>query len=122
MNFMPRMNKEILLEGYQNIISGIYSIGPYYKRIRQLLRTYKRKHISQSKISISYILAFFKSIAIIGIFTKGQKEFWKFMIWTIFHHPSLFIEGFTYVVYGYHFRMIYGLTGKNTELNPKVTY
>ena len=35
MNFIPKMNSDELLEGYDSIIQNIYSVKPYYKRIRQ---------------------------------------------------------------------------------------
>ena len=42
MNFIPKMNHHDLLDGYKSIIQNIYSIKPYYKRLRQLLLNYKR--------------------------------------------------------------------------------
>ena len=40
MNFKPKMDQIDLLAGYKTIISNIYGIKPYYKRIRQLLLNY----------------------------------------------------------------------------------
>jgi len=40
---------------------------------------------------------------------KGRREFWKLLIWTIFKRPALMIDAVTFAVYGYHFRIIYGL-------------
>ncbi|MCF8366845.1 MAG: DUF4070 domain-containing protein [Bacteroidales bacterium] len=110
MNFIPKMNRDTLLEGYHKIIENIYAVKPYYERTRQLLRNYQRKHVSQKKMELSYIGAFVKSIGIIGIANQGRREFWKFMAWTLFRHPTLIIEAFTCVVYGYHFRVVFGLT------------
>ncbi len=115
MNFTPKMNMDDLLDGYRNIIRNIYSVKPYYKRIRELLTHYRRKHTVQKKIGLSYLGAFVKSIVIIGIANKGRAEFWKFMGWTLFRHPNMFIEAFTYAVYGYHFRVVYGLTQKRNK-------
>lgn len=113
MNFIPKMNSDVLLDGYRKIIENIYSVKPYYERVRQLLRNYKRRHASQKKMELSYIGAFIKSVAIIGIANKGRREFWKFILWTLFKYPSLLIEAFTYIVYGYHFRVVFGIKKPN---------
>jgi radical SAM superfamily enzyme YgiQ (UPF0313 family) len=109
MNFVPKMNYRLLLEGYKTIIKSIYSTKPYYKRIRRFLLDYKRPLFRQHKIEFSYLKAFIKSIFIIGIVNRGRGEYWKFMIWTLFNRPRLFASAMTYVVYGYHFRTVYGL-------------
>jgi radical SAM superfamily enzyme YgiQ (UPF0313 family) len=109
MNFIPKMNSLELLNGYKKIIRDIYSAKPYYKRIRQFLADYKPQHVKQLDIKITYLKAFFKSIFIIGVFNRGRSEYWKFLIWTLFRHPASFASAMTYVVYGYHFRTVYGL-------------
>jgi len=109
MNFIPKMNVNELQEGYKKIISNIYGTKPYYKRIRQFLLNYKRAHGSQMKIEFFHIGAFIKSMIIIGILNKGRREYWKLMIWTLIRRPGLLVDAITFAVYGYHFRIIYGL-------------
>lgn len=109
MNFVPKMKTSDLLEGYKDIIQGIYNAKPYYKRTRQLLLNYKRKDSSKKKINFSRLMAFFKSMLIIGLLNKGRREYWKFLLWTIAKKPSLFTDAITFTVYGYHFRTVYGL-------------
>ncbi|MCF8227885.1 MAG: B12-binding domain-containing radical SAM protein [Bacteroidales bacterium] len=110
MNFTPKMDQKQLLEGYQSILNNIYSARPYYDRVRQFLRNYKRQNNpGKKKIKFSQIKAFAKSILIIGFKNRGRREYWKFMIWTLLRHPRSIIEAVTYTVFGYHFRTIYGL-------------
>ena len=109
MNFIPRMNSHELLEGYKTIIKNIYSSKPYYKRIRQFLLNYRRLHARQKKIQFSHLIAFIKSIVIIGIVDKGRGEYWKFFIWTLLRRPRLFMDAVIFTVYGFHFRTVYGL-------------
>ena len=110
MNFVPKMNVNELQEGYKKIIQNIYSIKPYYMRIRQFLLNYKRLPGKQMKIEFFYVSAFIKSMIIIGILNKGRGEYWKLLFWTLFRRPGLMIDAITYAVYGYHFRIIYGLS------------
>jgi radical SAM superfamily enzyme YgiQ (UPF0313 family) len=110
MNFVPKMNLQELMEGYKNIIQNIYATKPYYTRIRQFLLNYKRAQGKQMKIEFFHVGAFIKSMVIIGMLNKGRGEYWKLMIWTILRRPSLLVDAITFAVYGYHFRIIYGLT------------
>jgi hypothetical protein len=49
-------------------------------------------------------------MVIIGLLNKGRGEYWKLMMWTLFRRPALLVDAITFAVYGYHFRIIYGLT------------
>ncbi len=109
MNFIPKMDYNELQEGYKKIIHNIYSAKPYYKRVRQLLLNYNRLAKGKSKIKFSLLVAFIKSVYVIGFLSKGRTEYWKFIIWTLFNKPKLMIDAITYTVYGYHFRTVYGL-------------
>jgi radical SAM superfamily enzyme YgiQ (UPF0313 family) len=109
MNFIPKMNFPDLLSGYKAILNDIYSAKPYYMRIRRFLLDYRQPPVRKRNIDFSRLKAFIKTIFVIGIFNRGQSEYWKLMIWTLFRRPALFACAMTYVVYGYHFRSVYGL-------------
>lgn len=115
MNFIPKMEQNELIEGYNTIIQNIYSVKPFYKRTRQFLLNYKRKQGKKNQIKTSQLAAFIKSIIIIGVFSRGRNEYWKFLLWTIFRRPGLLVDAITYTVYGYHYRTIYGLKNKNMQ-------
>lgn len=112
MNFIPKMNREELLEGYKKIIHNIYSAKPYYKRIRQFLLNYKKNQSGKKSRGFPLLIGFLKSVFIIGIVNKGRSEYWKLLIWTLFRRPALMTEALTFTVYGYHFRTVYGLRNK----------
>ncbi len=109
MNFVPKMNQRELLEGYQHIINSIYKEKPYYKRIKELLKNYKPVNVGNNKIDLNQLKAFTKAIFVLGLVNKGRFEYWKFMAWTLFKKPKLFVDAITMAVYGYHFRTVYGL-------------
>ena len=58
MNFTPKMNVTELLDGYKKIIRNIYSVKPYYKRIRQFLLNYNKLKTSKKKMEFNHLLAF----------------------------------------------------------------
>jgi len=113
MNFIPKMNHKELLDGYKKIITSIYSPKPYYQRIRQCLNNYKRPKAGKNKVQLNYLAGFVKSVFIIGIANKGRREYWKFLMWTLFRRPGLLVDAITYAVYGYHFRTVYGLRNRS---------
>jgi hypothetical protein len=98
-----------VLNGYKSILQNIYASKPYYQRIRKYFKSYRPLHLTTRKFSLVYILAFFKSIVIIGMINRGRREYWKFLIRTLFKRRELFADALTYAVYGYHFRTVYGL-------------
>jgi len=109
MNFIPKMNQQELLEGYRKIIENIYSVKPYYKRIRVMLSNYKPRNVKSGRFNIRALKGFFKSIFIIGIVNKGRSEYWKLLFWTLFKRPKSMVDAIEYAVYGYHYRIVFGL-------------
>jgi len=109
LNFILRMNYHELMNGYQKIIHDIYTTKPYYKRIRRSLLNYQPNRNKPSKITMTGLIAMFKSIYIIGILNKGRRAYWKLLMWTLFRRPVLVVEAVTFSIYGYHFRKVYGL-------------
>lgn len=108
-NFIPKMDIKELTDGYRSIIYNIYSSKPYYKRARMFLLNHKQQHKRQKKFEISLISGFIKSVIVIGIIKRGRGEYWKFIVWTLFKRPDLFVNAATLTVFGYHYRTVFGL-------------
>jgi radical SAM superfamily enzyme YgiQ (UPF0313 family) len=109
MNFIPKMNKQILMKGYQSILHGIYASRPYYERVISFLKTFNPSIRNKGKISIRGLKAFFKSIIIIGIINKNRRYYWKLLFWTLFHKPGTFSLAVTYSIFGYHYRKVFNV-------------
>jgi len=115
-NLIPKMGLDKLKNGYQKVIEGIYSPGPYYKRVKNFLKECnpKRKrnfhmHFGYIKYHFGYAGALFKAIVILGLKDKARLHFWKLLFWSIFKGPKTFILALSYSVYGFHFRKIFNL-------------
>jgi radical SAM superfamily enzyme YgiQ (UPF0313 family) len=113
-NFIPKMNHLELLKGYKEIIHNIYATKPYYKRIRQFLLNYRQLNNRPANINFSLLIAFVKSVIIIGLLNKGRSEYWKLLIWTLFNRPRSMVDAITFTVYGYHYQIVYGLRNKRS--------
>ncbi len=107
LNFIPKMNREELIEGYKKILAGIYSCKPYYGRVREFLKNYTKNNCRPVKWDLTRFNAFIKSIFILGVFTRGRRQYWKLFFWSLFRMPGKFGEAISYAIYGYHFRKIF---------------
>jgi radical SAM superfamily enzyme YgiQ (UPF0313 family) len=105
-NLIPKMNIDILLDGYKKIISTIYSPQFYHDRIKTLLRNYTPNKFSIPSLNIVDLQAFLRSIWALGIKGKGRRYYWKLLGWTILHKPRNFPTAVTLLIYGFHFRII----------------
>jgi radical SAM superfamily enzyme YgiQ (UPF0313 family) len=106
-NFVPRMNAEALLDGYNRVVRTIYSPKEYYARVLKFLRTYKPPHKRRKRIHAYHLLTLSKSIVFLGVVGKERIYFWKLFFWSLLRRPELFPMAITYAIYGFHFRKIF---------------
>lgn len=107
MNFIPRMNREVLLEGYQKIVSSIYSSKAYYERLRVFLKKFKPVTVNRGRINLENLMALLRSVLYLGILDRNRIYYWKLMFWSLRRRPEIIPLAVTYSIYGYHFRKIY---------------
>ena len=106
-NFIPKMDKEFLMEGYKKVVSTIYSPKHYYERVMKFFKEYGAFYRNEkTSINFNNVSALFKSIFRLGIIGKERVYYWKLFFWTLFKRPELFPMAITYAIYGYHFRKI----------------
>ena len=106
MNFVPKMDRKVLEDGYKHIMSTIYSPQYYYERVIKLLTDYNPVMIAE-RVSFTNILAFLRSVFRIGIIGKDRKYYWKLLRWSIHNRPDAFSTAVRCSIYGYHFRKLY---------------
>ena len=107
MNFVPKMDRTMLENGYQEIVKTIYSPKYYYERVIKLLELYNPVKINEG-FKLSDIRAFLRSIFVIGILGEGRKYYWKLLRWSIRNRPDTFPLAVRCTIYGYHFQKVYG--------------
>ncbi len=107
MNFIPKMNREILLQGYQHILNGIYSSKAFYIRLKSFLSKFDPGATVRVHFNRERILALIRSVIYIGILSKGRIYYWKLFWWSLLRKPKMFPMAITYSIYGYHFRKVY---------------
>jgi hypothetical protein len=107
MNFIPKMDKNLLVKGYESIVSTIYSPKHYYERVRNFLKSYSPAKPVKKEISAVNIMAFLKSVFTLGILGKERRYYWRLLAWSIFRRPRVFAAAVRFSIYGLHFRKIY---------------
>jgi radical SAM superfamily enzyme YgiQ (UPF0313 family) len=105
MNFIPAMDKNELLNGYQKIIRNIYSCKAYYARVKLFLKKYEPPF--HEPLTLNRFMAFLKSILYIGILDRDSRYYWRLLLWSLFKKPRSFPLAVTYSIYGYHFRRVF---------------
>jgi radical SAM superfamily enzyme YgiQ (UPF0313 family) len=106
LNFVPRMQPETLIAGYQSILDTIYAPRQYYQRVINLFREYRPRPQGRFHRQPGHIGAVFKSMLLVGVLGKGRLHYWKLFFWSLTRKPRLFPLAITYAVYGYHFREV----------------
>ena len=119
MNFVPKMKKETLIDGYQNILDTIYAPKAYYERIRTFLQEFHPHYeIRISALKWAHVVGLFKSLWILGVMDKGRKEFWKFILGVLVKRPKVFPLSLFLAAYGFHFRKVAAKIGKGSCTIP----
>jgi radical SAM superfamily enzyme YgiQ (UPF0313 family) len=105
-NFIPRMNPKVLLDGYKKILTTIYSPKYYYERVMRFMKDFEPKKKKVFHLNSNYILALFKSMFKLGVIGEERIYYWKLFFWSLFLKPQLFSLAILFTVYGFHFRKI----------------
>ena len=105
-NFIPKMNYKLLMNGYTSLLRFIYAQPNYYERVKTFLKEYKLPLKGNEKLTLDDIGALFKSIWKLGVFEKGRRYYWRLFFHTLFRYPRKFPIAITMAIYGFHFRKI----------------
>jgi radical SAM superfamily enzyme YgiQ (UPF0313 family) len=108
-NFVPRMDYDLLISGYKQVLSTLYSPKHYYERVRTFLREYipPRKKKKALRFRPNYIAAFFRSTIVLGVVGKERLHYWRLLFWTMFSRPRLLPQAVSLSIYGFHFRKVF---------------
>ncbi|MGD0887314.1 MAG: B12-binding domain-containing radical SAM protein [Thermodesulfovibrionales bacterium] len=106
-NIIPKMDYNLLINGYKRVLRTLYSPRHYYERVRTFLREYVPPQKKMFHFRFNYIAAFIRSIIVLGIIGKERFHYWRLLFWTIFSRPRLFPQAITLSIYGFHFRKVF---------------
>ncbi len=105
-NFIPKMGHEALVRGYKHILNTIYAPKQYYERIKTFLREYEPGNKRKLKLSLLHIVAWIRSMWVLGVKERGREYYWNLFVWTLLKKPKSFPLSMTLAAQGFHFRKV----------------
>ncbi len=102
LNFIPKMDEKVLVEGYNRIISEIYTPEKYFKRAATLIERFPREQRIKSSITFTSLTYFARSLKT-QLFSSYGKLYAKFLLSILIKKPGRFVDAVTMAVKGHHF-------------------
>ena len=105
LNFVPKMDSDLLVKGYASVVKTIYEPKNYYKTVMTLLENYQPPK-NKPPLRLSDLRTLLKAAWKIGILAKGRVYYWKLMFWTLLKCRKNFHLAVVHAIYGFHFRKV----------------
>jgi len=106
LNFIPKMKASTLIDGYEEVLSTIYSPRFFFERIKTFLREYRPKKVKQPKVGFYHLRGFASSLWFLGIIGSGRHYYWALIFWSLFKRPGLLPYAFGLPLGLLHFRTL----------------
>jgi len=103
-NFIPAMNREVLLRGYRNIVESIYAPNTFYHRLKRFLKEYRPARGGAQRVNFGLLVAAVKMTVVLGMLEKERTYYWRLLCWSLFNRPRLLPLAISLSAYGFHFR------------------
>jgi radical SAM superfamily enzyme YgiQ (UPF0313 family) len=105
LNFIPKMNPQKLIDGYQSILRRIYHPNAYYDRVRRFLADSPRVLHRRAR-SFSDYRALALSMVKQGLLGDHRMSYWKFFLEAATRYRHAFDVAITLAIMGYHFQTL----------------
>jgi radical SAM superfamily enzyme YgiQ (UPF0313 family) len=107
LNFIPKMGREQLLEGYQALLRRLFEPEPYYQRVLTFLNHCPpNPHLPARPLALREVHAGLKIILELGFQDPGRRAFWTFLGRLLRQHPRRLPMGMLLAAVGHHFRVM----------------
>jgi len=104
-NFITRLDRDFLIDGYRELMRKLYEPAHYYRRIRIFLRSYRPRGPA-ARLSGADVRAFLKSLWVLGLREAGRWQYWRFLLSSLFAGPKKFRAAMELSILGFHFRRV----------------
>jgi radical SAM superfamily enzyme YgiQ (UPF0313 family) len=105
LNFRPSLDREFLHAGYRALMRRLYEPKAYYRRLHTFLENHRPGGPRLGR-SGRDLVAFVRSLWILGVRQTGRTEYWLFFWSTLFRRPRQFARAIELVILGHHFRRV----------------
>ncbi|HEX3184655.1 MAG TPA: radical SAM protein [Pyrinomonadaceae bacterium] len=106
-NFIPKMDVETLVAGYQRIMRTIYKPSEYYRRaLVSLQRVPQDSPEAHQYHGFKAVKAFVRIAFKLGVLDAERREFWRFFLEAARTHHDRMAELLRHAAMAYHFRKL----------------
>jgi radical SAM superfamily enzyme YgiQ (UPF0313 family) len=106
LNFVPRMDRARLVEGYKRILRTIYSPAEYYQRALDCLSHLTQGPAPRSSNLLSDAAALGRIVLTLGVRDRARRDFWRYIRRATTAHRHNFTHALILAAMGYHFRKL----------------
>jgi len=107
-NFIPKMDVDKLITGYQRIMRTIYKPSEYYRRALDSLQRVLPHDVPEAHQYHGFkaVKAFVRIAFKLGVLDAERREFWRFFIQAARKHHDRMTELLRHAAMAYHFRKL----------------
>jgi len=106
-NFLPKMDVETLIDGYQRIMRTIYKPSEYYRRALESLQRVPQDFPEAHQYhGFRAVKAFLRVAFKLGVVDAERREFWRFFLQALNNHHDRMVEFLRHAAMAYHFRKL----------------
>jgi radical SAM superfamily enzyme YgiQ (UPF0313 family) len=109
LNFIPKMDRERLIEGYKLVLQTIYSPREYYQRSLDCLAKVSRTgapEAGRTQLNFNDLLSLCRVALALGVFDRSRSEFWRYMRRVFLEQRDKLEQGIVLAAMGFHFRRL----------------
>ena len=107
LNFVTRMDRELMISGYRDLMRRLYAPANYYQRIHAFLRSFEPRGPVLRR-SPADVKAFLRSLWLLGVWHRGRSRYWLLLWSTLLASPRKLPTAIELSILGYHFRKVAG--------------
>ncbi len=104
-NFIPKIDPDVLIDGYKQIVKTIYSKKEYYERVLTFVRNYN--HYVDEHFNWESLIPLFKSMFYMGILDQSRIYYWKTFFISLIKYPQAFTKFIAMSIYYAHFQRVF---------------
>ena len=105
LNFIPRLDREHLFDGYRELMRSLYAPENYYARIREFLSVWQPRG-PRLRFARSDARAFLRSLWELGLLAPGRLAYWRLLWGTLIRSPRKLQAAMELAIIGHHFRVV----------------
>jgi radical SAM superfamily enzyme YgiQ (UPF0313 family) len=107
LNFVPRMQRDTLLDGYRSVLSRLYDPKAFYARVLSFLKQWRPARLERGLPRLSTVArnagAAVRLLWRLGVVDGSRRDFWRFLLKAGLRYPSRLVTALNLAAAGYHF-------------------